>query len=211
MTEMTHKHPLDPNRLEAFSDGVMAIIITISVLEMKAPIGHEVSALVPLIPVFLTYVVSFQTIGTYWNNHHHLIKAVNKVNGGIMWSNLLLLFWLSLIPFAAGWFGENHGGAWPTALYCFVLAMCAVSYFILQNAIIRQCEALHLQMIIGNDTKGKLSLAAYAVAIPAAFVSTWISIILVVAVAFMWLFPDERLELWIRKYGAKEIAGKVGK
>ena len=183
------------NRLEAFSDGVIAIIITIMVLELKVPHGVEVATLKPLLPVFLSYVLSFVYLGIYWNNHHHLLHAARHINAAIMWANLNLLFWLSLIPFTTGWMGENHFAALPTALYGCVLVMAAVAYLILQNAIV----AAHprdsaLAAALGRDRKGKLSLAGYVVAIGLAFVNQWLSDVLYVLVAVMWLIPDRRVE-----------------
>jgi uncharacterized membrane protein len=182
-------------RLEAFSDGVIAIIITIMVLEMKVPEGTHLDSLRPLLPVGLAYVLSFIYVGIYWNNHHHLLHATRRVNGGILWANLHLLFWLSLVPFVTHWVGENHAAAWPTALYGIVLLMAAIAYEVLQHAIIaHHGEDSTLARAIGSDWKGKLSLAAYACAIPLAFVSPWLSDLLFVAVAALWLVPDRRIE-----------------
>ncbi|MDC8446800.1 MAG: TMEM175 family protein [Nitrospira sp.] len=182
-------------RLEAFSDGVLAIIITIMVLEMKVPHETEFVALQPVIPVFLSYILSFVYLGIYWNNHHHLIHAARHVNGSILWANLHLLFWLSLIPFTTGWMGENHVAPWPVALYGTVLLFAGFAYFILTRTLI----AGHggdstLATSIGKDVKGKTSLAAYAVAIPFSFAQPWISCALYVLVAIMWLVPDRRIE-----------------
>lgn len=183
------------NRMEAFSDGVLAIIITIMVLELKVPHDAELSALSPLLPVFLSYVLSFVYIGIYWNNHHHLLHTVGKVCGGILWANLHLLFWLSLFPFATGWMGENHFAPVPTAIYGVVLFMAAIAYWILQRTIIAsQGRASLLGRALGNDYKGKSSPVIYALAIPAAFVSPWIAELLYVIVALMWLVPDLRIE-----------------
>jgi uncharacterized membrane protein len=182
-------------RLEAFSDGVIAIIITIMVLEMKVPHGADLAALRPLIPVFLSYVLSFLYLGIYWNNHHHLFQAVKQVNGRILWANLHLLFWLSLFPFATGWMGENHVAATPVALYGAVLFLAAIAYFILTRALLashRQDSTLAIA--IGRDFKGKLSAIIYAVAIPLAFISPWIACGLYVLVAMIWLIPDRRIE-----------------
>ncbi|MEY4483578.1 MAG: hypothetical protein RL693_1030 [Verrucomicrobiota bacterium] len=186
---------MEKNRLEAFSDGVLAIIITIMVLELKVPHGSDWGVLKPLLPVFLSYVLSFIYVGIYWNNHHHLIKAVSKVSGGIMWANMHLLFWLSLFPFATGWMGENHLDPLPTALYGGVLLMAALAYYILQNLII----AAHgrdskLAASMGRDMKGKLSPVGYAVAIGVSFYQPWIAAVIYVSVALMWLIPDRRLE-----------------
>jgi len=182
-------------RLEAFSDGVLAIIITIMVLELKVPHETGLSALSDLLPVFLSYVLSFIYIGIYWNNHHHLLHTVSKVNGRILWANLNLLFWLSLFPFATGWMGENHFAAVPTALYGVILLMAAIAYESLQKIIVRsQGQNSLLARAVGADLKGKLSPVFYALAIPAAFVSPWLSELLYVTVALMWLVPDYRIE-----------------
>ncbi len=182
-------------RLEAFSDGVLAIIITIMVLEMKVPHGAELAALQPLIPVLLSYVLSFVYLGIYWNNHHHLIHAARHVNGSIMWANLHLLFWLSLIPFTTGWMGENHFEPWPVALYGTVLLFAGIAYFMLTRTLIAGHDSdSTLAMSIGRDMKGKLSLAVYAAAIPLSFVRPWIACAFYVLVAIMWLVPDRRIE-----------------
>jgi TMEM175 potassium channel family protein len=182
-------------RLEAFSDGVIAIIITIMVLEMKAPHDAQAPALRPLIPVFLSYVLSYVHIGLYWNNHHHLLQAVRHVNGPILWANLHLLFWLSLVPFVTAWMGENHFAALPVSLYGAVLLLAGVAYFILVRALLaHHSRDSALATAIGNDFKGKASVAIYAVAIPLAFVNAWISCALYVVVAIMWLIPDRRIE-----------------
>jgi uncharacterized membrane protein len=182
------------SRLEAFSDGVIAILITIMVLELKVPHGADWDALRPILPVFLTYVLSFVYLGIYWNNHHHMFQAVDRVNGTVLWANQHLLFWLSLIPFATGWMGENHG-PFPTALYGAVLLLAAIAYIILQNTIVAyQGAGSTLAAALGDDVKGKLSLAAYATAIPLAFVNQWISDALYVLVALMWIVPDRRIE-----------------
>jgi uncharacterized membrane protein len=183
------------NRLEAFSDGVIAVIITIMVLEMKVPHGESVEALTPVIPVFLSYVLSFAYIGIYWNNHHHMLHTVDKVSGPILWANLHLLFWLSLIPFATGWMGENHFAALPTALYGVALLMPAIAYFLLQQLIITaQGPSSVLKRAIGGDWKGKASPILYAIAIPTAFWSRWISLSVYVLVALIWFVPDRRIE-----------------
>ena len=183
------------NRLEAFSDGVIAVIITIMVLEMKVPHGESVEALTPVIPVFLSYVLSFAYIGIYWNNHHHMLHTVQKVSGSILWANLHLLFWLSLIPFATGWMGENHFAALPTALYGVALLMPAIAYFVLQQLIIAsQGPNSVLKRAIGGDWKGKASPILYAIAIPTAFWSRWISLSVYVLVALIWFVPDRRIE-----------------
>lgn len=186
---------MEANRLEAFSDGVLAIIITIMVLEMKVPHGAEVEALRPLLPVFLSYVLSFIYLGIYWNNHHHLLKASREVTGGMMWANLHLLFWLSLLPFATGWMGENHFTTAPTALYGGVLLAAALAYYILQSIIVAQRGATsRLARSIGQDFKGKLSPVLYLAGIGAAFVRPWLAGAIYVAVAAMWLVPDRRIE-----------------
>ena len=183
------------NRLEAFSDGVIAIIITIMVLEIKVPHGEGLATLVPLIPVFLSYVLSFVYLGIYWNNHHHMLHATQKVTGAMLWANLHLLFWLSLIPFTTGWMGENHFAKVPAAAYGVVLLMAAIAYWILQQRIIAaQGEGSVLKRAIGNDWKGKLSLVLYVAAIIVAFLSPWISLAIYVLVALMWVVPDRRIE-----------------
>jgi uncharacterized membrane protein len=183
------------NRLEAFSDGVLAIIITIMVLELKVPHGAELANLEPLIPVFLSYVLSFVYIGIYWNNHHHLLHTMKTVSAGILWANLHLLFWLSLFPFATAWMGENHAAPLPTAAYGAVLLMAAIAYVILQGAIIaKHGRDSVLGHAIGTDWKGKLSPLAYLSAIPLAFVNPWISNVLYVGVALTWIVPDRRIE-----------------
>jgi uncharacterized membrane protein len=183
------------NRLEAFSDGVLAIIITIMVLELKVPHGEDLEALAPLIPVFLTYVLSFVYLGIYWNNHHHMLHTSQRVTGPMLWANLHLLFWLSLIPFATGWMGENHFAAAPSALYGVVLLMAAIAYWILQQLIISsQGDDSLLRKAVGHDWKGKLSPLLYVLAIVAAFWSQWISQSLYVLVALVWLVPDRRIE-----------------
>jgi uncharacterized membrane protein len=187
-------------RLEAFSDGVIAIIITIMVLELKVPHGESIDTLLPLIPIFLGYVLSFIYLGIYWNNHHHMLHTCNQVTGSIMWANLHFLFWLSLIPFATGWMGENHFAAAPSALYGVILLMAAIAYFILQHVIITsQGENSLLQQAVQNDWKGKISPALYTSAIPLAFWSTWLSQALYVVVALMWLIPDRRIEKALAK------------
>jgi len=182
-------------RLEAFSDGVIAILITIMVLELHVPHGADVAALAPLLPVFLTYVLSFVFLGIYWNNHHHMFHIVERVSGGILWANLHLLFWLSLVPFVTGWMGENHFAPLPTAVYGVVLFCAAIAYTILQTVIVRHPHAgAKLKDAVGSDLKGKLSIVCYAMAIPAAFWNQWISDALYVFVAMMWLVPDRRIE-----------------
>jgi uncharacterized membrane protein len=183
------------SRLEAFSDGVIAIIITVMVLELRVPHGPELAALRPLIPVLLSYVLSFIFLGIYWSNHHHMLQAVKHVDGRVLWANLHLLFWLSLIPFVTGWMGENHFAAAPVALYGVVLLLAAIAYFILARTLI----SLHgkesaLAIAFGRDFKGKVSPVIYTAAIPLAFVQPWISCALYVLVAIMWLVPDRRIE-----------------
>ena len=186
---------MNKGRSEAFSDGVIAVIITIMVLEMKVPHGESIEALAPVIPVFLSYVLSFVYVGIYWNNHHHMLHVTSRVSGRILWANLHLLFWLSLIPFATGWMGENHFAAAPTAVYGAVLLMSAIAYWILQELIIAtQGSDSVLRKAIGSDWKGKVSPMIYATAIPMAFVSRWVSLTLYVLVALIWLVPDKRIE-----------------
>lgn len=183
------------NRLEAFSDGVLAIVITIMVLELKVPHGEDLAALEPLLPVFLSYVLSFVYVGIYWNNHHHMLHTARRVGGGILWANLHLLFWLSLFPFITGWMGENHFAPLPTAIYGFVLLMAGAAYWILARSIISaEGEDSLLAKAIGKDRKGVLSVVFYAVAIPMAFVDQRIAQGVYVAVALMWLVPDRRIE-----------------
>lgn len=183
------------NRIEAFSDGVIAILITIMVLEMKVPHGESMAALQPLLPVFLSYVLSFVYVGIYWNNHHHMLHTCETVTGAVLWANLHLLFWLSLIPFATGWMGENHIAAAPVALYGVILLMAAIAYFILQQLIIAsQGKNSLLKKAIGKDRKGKISIVIYASAIPLAFWQREVSIALYVLAALLWLIPDRRIE-----------------
>ncbi len=182
-------------RLEAFSDGVIAIIITIMVLELKVPHGSDLAALRPLIPVFLSYILSFIFIGIYWNNHHHLLQAIRQVNGRILWANLHLLFWLSLIPFVTAWMGENHLAALPVALYGTVLLFAGIAYFILTRTLIsHHGKDSTLAIAVGEDFKGKISVVFYALAIALAFVNSWFACALYVLVAAMWLIPDRRIE-----------------
>ncbi|HEX5412968.1 MAG TPA: TMEM175 family protein [Terriglobia bacterium] len=186
---------MSKGRMEAFSDGVLAVIITIMVLEMKSPHGTTLAAMRPLIPVFLSYVLSFIYIGIYWNNHHHLLHATQHVNGATLWANLHLLFWLSLVPFTTAWMGENHFTPWPVAVYGIVLLLAGVAYFILTKTLI----SLHgrgstLARSIGSDFKGKISIAIYAAAIPLAFARAWIAGACYVIVAIIWLIPDRRIE-----------------
>lgn len=183
------------SRLEAFSDAVIAVIITIMVLEMKVPHGEGIETLRPVIPVFLSYVLSFVYLGIYWNNHHHMLHACQRVTGPMLWANLHLLFWLSLIPFTTGWMGENHFAALPTALYGGILLMAAIVYWLLQQVIIRsQGPDSILRKAVGGDWKGKLSPVLYAVGIIAAFKWQWVALSLYVCVALIWLIPDRRIE-----------------
>ena len=191
---------MEKNRLEAFSDGVIAIIITIMVLEMKSPHGPDFAALKGILPVFLSYVLSFIYVGIYWNNHHHMLHTLRHVNGGILWANLHLLFWLSLFPFTTNWMGENHLAPAPTAVYGVVLFMAAVAYYILERVIIaHQGSDSLLASAVGKDWKGKLSPVLYVVAIILSFVNTWIASAIYAGVALMWLVPDRRIE---RRVGA---------
>ena len=183
------------SRLEAFSDGVIAIVITIMVLELKVPHAPTLQALAPLLPVFLSYVLSFVYLGIYWNNHHHMLHTVSHVSGGVLWANLHLLFWLSLLPFATGWLGENHFAALPSAVYGGVLLMAAMAYWWLQQLIIRaQGPQSLLQRAVGADWKGKLSPLLYASGIALSFVATPVALGIYVLVALMWLVPDKRIE-----------------
>jgi uncharacterized membrane protein len=186
---------MDKGRMEAFSDGVLAIIITIMVLELAVPHGADLAALLPVAPVFLSYVLSFVFLGIYWSNHHHLLQAIQHVDGRVLWANLHLLFWLSLTPFVTAWMGENHFATWPVALYGGVLLCAAVAYYILSQTLI----ALNgrdsvLATAVGRDLKGKISALIYAAAIPIAFLDSWISLALYILVAIMWLIPDRRIE-----------------
>jgi len=187
---------MNTSRLEAFSDGVIAILITIMVLELRVPHGTDLEALKPLLPAFLTYVLSFIYLGIYWNNHHHMLQATDRIDGRILWANLHLLFWLSLVPFTTGWMGENHFSALPTAAYGVDLIMCGISYTILQTLIVRYNDGANerLKEAVGRDVKGKLSVLIYAIAIAAAFINDSISLFLYILVAAMWLVPDRRIE-----------------
>ena len=191
---------MSKNRLEAFSDGVIAILITIMVLELKVPQGQDLRALAPLLPVFLAYLLSYVNIGIYWNNHHHMLHATTRIDGAVLWANLHLLFWLSLVPFATGWMGENHFGPWPTAVYGAVLLGAALAYLILQRAIIAgQGEGSKLAAAVGRDLKGKLSAALYVLALPLAFVRQYAADAIYVLVALLWLVPDRRIESRLRE------------
>ncbi len=186
---------MSKGRMEAFSDGVLAIIITIMVLYLASPRGKTPGSLVPLIPVFLSYILSFINLGIYWNNHHHMLQAVSHVNGRVLWANLHLLFWLSLFPFGTAWMGENSFAVWPVAAYGIILLFAAVAYFMLARALV----ALHgkdsvIAVALGSDFKGKISIVIYLAAIASCFLSRWIACALYVAVAVMWLVPDRRIE-----------------
>jgi len=195
-------------RLEAFSDGVLAIVITIMVLEIKVPHGNDLNALVPLFPIFISYVLSFIYLGIYWNNHHHMMQTVTAVTGDILWANLHLLFWLSLIPFVTGWMGENSFAPIPMALYGFILLMAALAYFILQKQIIAaQGKDSLLFHALGKDLKGKISPVLYIVAIASTYVSEWIAAGIYVLVALMWLIPDRRIENALIKADKNKLKG----
>lgn len=186
---------MNKGRLEAFSDGVLAIIITIMILEMKAPHGAAFADLKPVLPAFLSYILSFIYIGIYWNNHHHMLQTTHRVTGTILWANLHLLFWLSLVPFVTAWSGENHFASAPMALYGVVLLFAAIAYTILQSVIVKENgENSLLAEAVGKDLKGKISLVFYILAIPSAFISPWISGALYILVALIWLVPDKRIE-----------------
>ena len=186
---------MSKDRMEAFSDGVIAIIITVMVLELKIPQGADLAALRPLYPVFLSYVLSFINLGIYWNNHHHLLQAVERVNGSVLWANLHLLFWLSLLPFATTWMGENNFSTWPVALYGLDLLLAACAYFLLARGLLSlHGEASTLASALGGDFKGKISIVFYIIAIPVAFVNAWIACAVYVLVAAIWLIPDTRIE-----------------
>jgi len=204
---------VNTTRLEAFSDGVLAIIITIMVLELRAPHGTEWSSLAPLWPVFLSYLLSFVYLGIYWNNHHHMLHVTERVNGAILWANLHLLFWLSLVPFATAWMGEHHFAAVPTALYGAVMLASAIAYLILQRTIIRsQGASSMLAAAVGGDKKGRISPFLYLSAIPAAFVHPAISGALYATVALIWLLPDKRIErVMAAGGGADEVPMRPGR
>ncbi|HEY8205136.1 MAG TPA: TMEM175 family protein [Pyrinomonadaceae bacterium] len=195
MLRFGSQKPMTRNRMEAFSDGVIAIIITIMVLELRVPLGSSFSALRPIAPVFLSYVLSFIFLGIYWSNHHHLLQVVEHVSGGVLWANLHLLFWLSLTPFVTAWMGENRFAAVPVAVYGVVLLCAAIAYFILARTLLRIHEPTStLAIALGRDFKGKISMVIYLLAIPLAFIRTWLACLLYVAVAVMWLIPDRRIE-----------------
>jgi uncharacterized membrane protein len=186
-------------RLEAFSDGVIAILITIMVLELKIPHGTDLTALRPLLGIFLSYVLSFVFLAIYWNNHHHMLQTVERINGRILWANTHLLFWLSLVPFTTAWIGENRIAPLPTALYGAVLLMAGVAYLILQKAIIaHHGRQSRLAAAVGRDFKGKVSAAGYTLAIPLAFLNQWIAVAIYVSVALLWLVPDRRIEALLK-------------
>jgi uncharacterized membrane protein len=191
---------VNKNRIEAFSDGVLAIIITIMVLELRVPHGIDFAALLPVAPKFVSYVLSFVILGIYWNNHHHLFQAIKQVDGRVLWANLHLLFWLSIVPFVTGWMGENRFAAWPVALYGAVLLFAAVGYYVLVRSLIRLHGAgSALAAAVGRDFKGGASIAFYAAAIPSAFLSPWISCGMYVLVAVIWLIPDRRIEKTLKR------------
>jgi uncharacterized membrane protein len=191
---------MNKSRIEAFSDGVLAIIITIMILEIKVPHESTFESLKPLIPIFLSYVLSFIYVGIYWNNHHHMFQIAKMVDGSVLWANLLLLFWLSLIPFATSWIGEQQFSTIPMAIYGFILLMCAISYTLLQKKIIKlEGEKSLLREAVQKDKKGKTSLCCYILAIPMAFISPWISGLLYIIVALIWITPDKRIEKQINK------------
>ncbi len=199
---------MNKGRLEAFSDGVIAIIITIMVLELKPPHGESLSDFGPLLPALGCYILSFVFVGIYWNNHHHMLHAAERVNGPILWANLHLLFWLSLIPFATNWMGENHFSPWPVAVYGFVLLMAGTAYYILSRCLIwHHGQASKIARAVGSDVKGLVSLLLYAIAIPLAFVNRWISLGIYILVAVIWFIPDQRIE----KVFAKESPDVPGK
>jgi uncharacterized membrane protein len=194
---------LRKSRLEAFSDGVIAIIITIMVLELKVPHGSDWAALRPIVPVFLTYILSFVYLGIYWNNHHHMLYVTSQINGKILWANMHLLFWLSLIPFVTGWVGENHSAPLPTAVYGGVMLASAIAYYILQSTIIaHQGADSRLRAAVGRDLKGKISPLFYLAAILFAFINQWVSDALYVLVALIWLIPDKRIESGLQDHEA---------
>ncbi|HEV8138972.1 MAG TPA: TMEM175 family protein [Pyrinomonadaceae bacterium] len=183
------------NRMEAFSDGVIAIIITIMVLELRVPIGASLPALRPVTPVFLSYILSFVLLGIYWTNHHHLLQVVERVSGGVLWANLHLLFWLSLVPFATAWMGENHFASVPVAVYGVVMVFAAIAYFILTRTLLRiHAPDSTLAIALGRDFKGKISIVIYLAAISLTFVSSWLAAALYVLVEIIWLVPDRRIE-----------------
>ncbi len=202
---------MSKGRVEAFSDGVFAIIITIMVLDLHVPLGDGMKDLTPLLPVFLCYVLSFFYVGIYWNNHHHMFQACSKVSGGVLWANLFLLFWLSLLPFATGWMGENHFTAIPTMLYGLILVMAAISYVVLQQSIIRaEGPNSVLKDAVGDDWKGKLSMSLYFVALFVALRFAWISAGIYAATALIWLIPDRRIEQRLVKQNGMKSSDGTG-
>ena len=191
-------------RLEAFSDGVIAIIITIMVLEMKVPHGSAIESLKPLLPVFISYVLSFIYIAIYWNNHHHMLQAAHTITGRILWANMHLLFWLSLIPFVTGWLGENNFTKWPSFFYGFVLFMTAIAYTVLAKLLVNHHgKDSTLSRSVGKDSKGKISLIIYFIAMLTALVNSWISLALYVVVAITWIIPDSRIEKRLKEEGTE--------
>jgi uncharacterized membrane protein len=201
---------VNKGRLEAFSDGVIAIIITIMVLEMKVPAGHDVGALLPLWPVFLSYVLSFVYLGIYWNNHHHMLHATRHISGGVLWANLHLLFWLSLVPFVTAWMGESHFAPRPMAIYGAVMLMCAIAYWILLGTILRtEGPGSVLARAVGRDMKSKLSPIFYVLAIGASFVSPALAGALYATVALMWVIPDRRIERVLADGHAQASTGSL--
>ena len=185
---------MSKNRLEAFSDGVLAIVLTIMVLELKVPHGVDLASLLPLLPKFLSYVLSFMYVGIYWNNHHHLFQVVKAIDGRVLWANMHLLFWLSLLPFVTAWSGENHFAPVPVATYGVVLFMASVAYYVLTRALLgSQQQDANLARALGSDLKGKVSTALYAGAVPLAFVSPWLALSIYLTVALTWLVPDTRI------------------
>jgi uncharacterized membrane protein len=199
------------NRLEAFSDGVIAIIITIMVLELKVPHDPDFRALIPLWPVFMSYVLSFIYVGIYWNNHHHMLHAVKEVSGGVLWANLHLLFWLSLIPFVTAWMGENHFETGPTAAYGFVLFMCSIAYLLLARALVaHHPKNATLAEALGDDRKGKLSCVLYLVGVTLSWFAAWLGFIVYAAVAVVWLIPDRRIEDKVAEETAQQRQSEQG-
>ncbi|NIA56373.1 DUF1211 domain-containing protein [Massilia sp. TW-1] len=199
------------NRLEAFSDGVIAIIITIMVLELKVPHGADFRVLIPLWPVFMSYVLSFIYVGIYWNNHHHMLHAVKEVSGGVLWANLHLLFWLSLIPFVTAWMGENHFETGPTAAYGFVLFMCSIAYLLLARTLVaKHPKNATLAEALGDDRKGKLSCVLYVVGVALSWFAAWLGFIVYAAVAVVWLIPDRRIEDKVAEETAQQCQSEQG-
>jgi uncharacterized membrane protein len=188
------------DRLQAFSDGMFAIIITIMVLELHVPIGDHIRDLAPLTPVFISYILSYINVGIYWNNHHHMLYAAEKINGSVLWANLNLLFWLSLMPFTTAWMGANHFAKWPVFLYGVVLLMCGLAYWLLSAMLIKACGAdSQIALALGKDRKGKSSVLIYAVAVGMAFLNPWLAFGLYVLVEVIWFIPDQRIEKNVTK------------